>query len=70
MKVFGSVARREDRPGSDVDLLVEFGPDATLFDQVGLGQDVEELLGVHVDVVSVGGLRADHDKIRSQARPL
>lgn len=70
VRVFGSVARGDDRPGSDLDLLVRFRPDASLFDQVGLAQDLEELLGVPVDVVSEGGLRPGHDEIRAQARPL
>lgn len=70
VKVFGSVARGEDRPGSDLDLLVKFTPDASLFDLTGLAEDVEALTGVHVNVVSEGGLREGHDDIRAQARPL
>jgi uncharacterized protein len=70
IRVFGSVARGEDRPGSDVDLLVRFAPDASLFDQIELAQDIEDILGVHVDVVSEGGLRTGHDEIRAQARAL
>ncbi|WP_199178316.1 nucleotidyltransferase domain-containing protein [Mycobacterium hubeiense] len=70
IKVFGSVVRGDDRPGSDLDLLVQFAPDASLFDQVELAQGIEDLLGVHVEVVSVGGLRPDHAEIRAQARPL
>lgn len=65
--VFGSVARGEDRPGSDLDLLVRFRPDASLFDLTGLAEDVEELTGVHVDVISEGGLREGHNEIRAQA---
>lgn len=70
LKVFGSVARGEDRPGSDLDLLVRFAPGASLFDQVDLEQDLEEALGIGVDVVSEGGLRAGHDRILRDARPL
>ena len=70
IRVFGSVARGDDGPGSDVDLLVRFAPDASLFDQAGLAQDIEDLLGVHVDVISEAGLRPGHDEIRAQARPL
>jgi uncharacterized protein len=44
--VFGSVAREEAHPGSDVDLLVDFEPGASLLDHVGLFQDLEEQLGV------------------------
>lgn len=68
--VFGSVARGDDEPGSDIDLLVRFAPGASLFDQVELGQELEDLLGVGVDVVSQGGLRAGHDRILVEARPL
>jgi len=67
VRVFGSVARGEARPDSDVDFLVDFEPDASLLDQVGLIQDLQELLGVGVDVVSTGGLRPRHDPIREEA---
>jgi predicted nucleotidyltransferase len=70
VKVFGSVARGEDRPGSDLDLLVKFAAGASLFDQIGLAQDLEDALGVHVDVISEGGLRDTHEEIRTLARPL
>ncbi len=70
LKVFGSVARGDDLPGSDVDLLVTFGPGATIFDQVELKHDLEDLLGVGVDIVSDAGLRAGHERIREEARPL
>jgi len=43
--VFGSVARGEARPDSDLDLLVDFEPGTSLLDHVGLFQDLEELLG-------------------------
>jgi predicted nucleotidyltransferase len=67
VRVFGSVSRGESRPGSDVDFLVDFDAEASLLDQVGLIQDLEELLGVRVDVVSSGGLRPHHDPIRQDA---
>ena len=70
VKVFGSVARGEDRPGSDLDLLVTFAEGASLYDQAELAQDVEDLLGVEVDVVSAGGLRERHAKVRAEAREL
>lgn len=70
VKVFGSVARGEDKPGSDIDLLVRFAPGASIFDQVELEEDLEDLLGVGVDVISEGGLRAGHDRIVREARPL
>jgi len=41
---------------SDVDFLVEFGPERSLLDQVHLIADLEQLLGARVDVVAEGGL--------------
>jgi len=70
VRVFGSIARGEDTPDSDVDLLVRFDPDASLFDLVELSDELEALLGVHVDVLSEGGLGNGHQEIREQARPL
>lgn len=60
--VFGSVARGDDGPGSDVDLLVEFAEGASLFDQVALEDELADLLGTAVDVMSLGaqGRAADH----------
>ncbi len=55
LRVCGSVARGEDSEGSDIDFLVEPGPEATLFDMGGLLEDLEDLLGVPVDVISVNG---------------
>jgi predicted nucleotidyltransferase len=52
LALFGSVARDEAGPGSDVDLLVEFARPITLFDLVAVQQYLERCLGVpHVDVV-------------------
>lgn len=68
--VFGSVARGDDRPGSDVDFLVDFEPGSSLFDLMDLQEDLEQLLGVSVDVVSVGGLKERDDHIRREAVPL
>ena len=65
--VFGSVARGEARSGSDLDLLVDFEPGASLLDHVGLFQDLEDLLGVGVDVVTRSALKPRDDHIRSEA---
>jgi predicted nucleotidyltransferase len=65
--VFGSVARGDARPGSDVDLLVDFESGASLLDHVGLFQDLEELLGVGVDVVKRSALKPRDDRIRAEA---
>jgi len=52
LRVVGSVARGEDTEDSDVDFLVDLVPGATLFDLGGLHEDLEELLGIPVDVMS------------------
>lgn len=49
-RVFGSTALAQDREGSDLDLLVDPLPQTTLFDLGGLQVELEELLGVRVDV--------------------
>lgn len=67
IKVFGSVARGEDHPGSDVDFLVEFGPGASILDQVHLEADLRALLDCDVDVVPVGGLKARDGHLLAEA---
>lgn len=57
VRVFGSVARGEARPDSDVDLLVEMQAGATIFDLIALWLDLKELLGREVSVLSDGGLK-------------
>lgn len=52
IRVVGSVARGEDTEESDIDFLVDPAPDAGLFDLGGLHEDLEELLGIPVDVIS------------------
>jgi uncharacterized protein len=54
--VFGSMARGHPRPDSDLDLLVEVGSDHSPWFPAGLVLDLQELLGRHVDVVTVGAL--------------
>ena len=51
VRVFGSVARGEDGPSSDIDLLVDLAADADLFDIAGLNVELQRLLGHPVDVV-------------------
>ncbi|MCD8351793.1 MAG: nucleotidyltransferase family protein [Planctomycetaceae bacterium] len=52
LRICGSVARGEDNEDSDIDFLVDPGPGTTLFDLGGLHEDLEELLGVPVDIIS------------------
>ena len=62
-RVFGSVARNEATPTSDLDLLVDFDPEATVFDQVGLIQDLTSLFRRRVEVAQPEGI---HWLIRPQ----
>jgi uncharacterized protein len=57
VRLFGSVARGDDRPESDIDLLVDFTEDSSLFDLLRMTRELEDLLGHSVDVVSAGGLK-------------
>ena len=57
--IFGSYARGDFGADSDLDLLVDFDDGASLFDLVGLGQYLEEMLGCKVDVVSRRSLREE-----------
>ncbi|MGB3410077.1 MAG: nucleotidyltransferase domain-containing protein [Microthrixaceae bacterium] len=68
--LFGSVARGDDTPESDIDFLVEFEPGSSLFDLMDLQEALEQLLGVSVDVVSVGGLKDRDEHIRREAVPI
>jgi predicted nucleotidyltransferase len=63
LRVVGSVARGEDTEGSDVDFLVDLAPGATLFDLGGLHEDLEELLGIPVDVISSGSRMDEYMKM-------
>ena len=56
LRVFGSALRGGDREDSDIDLLVDTMPGATLFDLGGLQVELEELLGVRVDLLTPGDL--------------
>ncbi|MCH8627750.1 helix-turn-helix domain-containing protein [Arsenicicoccus piscis] len=57
LRVFGSVARGEDGPDSDVDLLVDLAPGGGLFALAGLERELAEILGVEVDVSPVDSLK-------------
>jgi predicted nucleotidyltransferase len=71
VRVFGSVARGEENENSDVDILVHFREDASLFDLMDLQEDTERMLGIDVDVISDRGLSPYLEtRILGEARPL
>lgn len=67
VRLFGSAARGEDRPDSDIDLLVDFDEDSSLFDLMRMSRELEALLGRTVDVVSVGGLNSRDQAILAES---
>jgi len=71
VRVFGSVARGEAGPESDVDVLVDLEPGRSLFDLGGLLMDLQDLLGCKVDVVTEKGLHwYIRDRVLKEAVPL
>ena len=62
-RVFGSVLHGDDQDGSDLDLLVDPAPRASLLDRAGLQIELEKALGVKVDVRTPGEL---HPRFRSK----
>ncbi len=56
VRLFGSVARGDEQPQSDIDLLVRFDADRSLFDHGAMIADLEELLKTRVDVVNESGV--------------
>jgi uncharacterized protein len=70
-RVFGSVVKGLDEDGSDLDLLVDPLPGATLFDLGGLQVSLEALLGVPVDVVTPKDLPPQfRDSVVRESRPV
>ncbi|MCL2540984.1 MAG: nucleotidyltransferase domain-containing protein [Nocardioidaceae bacterium] len=68
LAVFGSVARGEARPGSDIDLIVESPEGASSFDFLRFKQLLEQVLGREIDLVDYGGLKPKlDDDIRREA---
>ncbi len=71
VRLFGSVARGDASAMSDVDLLVDMEEGRSLLDLVAFWQDVEELLGCQVDVITDGGVSPYlRDRIYAEAVPL
>ena len=57
VRIFGSVARGDSSPSSDIDFLVDLDPDRTLMDLGGLLTDLQEILDMPVDVATERMLR-------------
>jgi hypothetical protein len=71
VRVFGSVARGEADEQSDIDLIVDFEPGRSLLDHAGLWLELQELLGVKVDVVSSRGIKTRiRERVLQKAIPL
>ena len=71
VRIFGSAARGEGGPASDVDLMVDMEKGRNLLDLVGFWQDLEELLGRRVDVITDGGMSPYlRERIYAEALPL
>lgn len=70
-RIFGSVLHGLDHDGSDLDLLVDALPGTTLFDLGGLQVELEDLLGVSVEVLTPGDLPMKfRDQVLAEAMPL
>jgi uncharacterized protein len=70
-RVFGSVLTGTDTEESDLDLLVEATEATTLFTLAGIEHEAEQLLGVHVSVLTAGFLSPKfRDRVLQQAQPL
>lgn len=71
IRIFGSVARKEAGPESDIDFLVDLEPGRSLLDLSGLLLDLQTMLGQKVDVVTENGLHwYIREKILAEAKIL
>ncbi|MDR0626108.1 MAG: helix-turn-helix domain-containing protein [Bifidobacteriaceae bacterium] len=69
-RVFGSVARGSDQPGSDIDLVVSFPPAASIIEVLALEEELSALLTVPVDVVADSGAGPAMERVLAEAVPL
>jgi predicted nucleotidyltransferase len=68
VRIFGSTARGEVAADSDIDILVAMEPGRSLLDVIDLGDELQELLGRKVDVLTEGGLSPYlRDRINAEA---
>lgn len=71
VRVFGSTRYGTDRDGSDLDLLVDVQPGTTLLDLGGLQAELEDMLGIPVDLLTPGDLPASFRKrVLADAMPI
>jgi hypothetical protein len=71
VRIIGSVARGEERPESDIDLLVKWEPWTSLLDCAALTLELEKTLGRKVDIASDGWVRPElHESVYRDAQPL
>jgi predicted nucleotidyltransferase len=66
VRVFGSVARGDAGPCSDLDVLVDMGDRRSVLEQAALQGDLEDLLGCQVHLTTTGGLSAARDETRER----
>lgn len=70
-RVFGSVLRGEDHDGSDLDILIDPGPETTLFDIGAIRHELLQLLGIPVDVLTPNALPDTfRDQVLAEAKPV
>ena len=70
-RVFGSIVRGDDHEGSDLDLLVDASPGTTLFDLGALQADLEDALGVRVDLLTPDDLPPRmRERVLREAKPV
>lgn len=63
-EIFGSAARGDDHEGSDLDLLVDFAPDTSIIDIIGIQRELQDVVGVPVDLIPRSGLKP---RVRARA---
>jgi len=70
-RVFGSVLHGDDTETSDLDILVDTVPGTSLFDLGGLQADLEDALGISIDVLTPGDLPpAFRNRVLREAKPI
>ena len=71
VRIFGSVARGEAGPDSDIDFLIDAGPDTSSWFPAGLILDLQEVLGKRVEIVTEKALNSHiRDRVLAEAVPL